>query len=303
MSSATSIARSPSSEGRPSDRRLFAVSADSIAFSASRRHLSARVIASIAWFTASVPKFLDVDIGAQFPTAEPRPDRAACTTQALIDQALAQRFAGILEYVAPTEMKVHDTGKVTLKIAPIDLANEVNAEIVALQASRGGQSETSDVRLTSVMKAELAGSSGFHVLPTGPIEQAVSSTEPTTWGWSVEALDGDDWFSSRHAIRQLNIALTAVLNVAGKDRDRSIGEPWERKINVTVDWPTWPHESVEAGMDLWPYTEVGVEKRGKIPLWQLDTKSCEEKAETIRLTRPRADGLPDAMPFAVCDGA
>lgn len=206
------------------------------------------VIGSVAWFTASQTE-LSTQIGAQFPPELPGPQQDA--TQTLIDQALAHRFAGILEYVAPTEMEVHDTGKVTLKIAPIDLANEVNSEIVALQASRGGQSETSDVRLTSVMKAELTGSSGFHILPTGPIEQAVSSTEPTTWNWTVEALDGDDWFPSRHATRELNIALTAVLNVSGKDRDRSIGDPWEQKINVTVDWPTWTHKFVEAGMDLW----------------------------------------------------
>jgi hypothetical protein len=165
-----------------------------------------------------------------------------------VDDALASRMPGVLRYVAPDRMRVHDVGKVTLKMAPAELAKVVATEIEKLQSARGGQVGEADIKLGGVMRAELSGPD-FAIDPKGPVDQPVSETETTTWEWTIQALEGTDLFPNIRAKRELTITISNVLSLGGKDRPRMSVDPWQHAVTIDVDLGTYTHRLVQAGND------------------------------------------------------
>jgi hypothetical protein len=107
---------------------------------------------------------------------------------------------------------------VSAHTSPAELAAQLEEQL------GGGTVRSAEVGLTDVMRAELRGS-GFRVEPGGPVERAVSATEPTSWVWEVTALEP--------GVRPLRLELDALVRFDGTDRWRPLRQ-LEDTIRVAV---------------------------------------------------------------------
>lgn len=179
-----------------------------------------------------------------------------------VDNALRKLLRGSAFVVSPSEVKQYARFDVSLYLEKGDLAPAISAA-KATTPEGFSISGIENVRLSPRMKAELLGDD-FVIESKGPLEQAVTLAEPTTWKWSVRGeLPGS---------RRLTVRLHTLIKVDGQEASRVL-DVAEMTISVKVDAREWALRHWE-----WIATAIVLPFVGWAVKQMLDARKLADKA-------------------------
>lgn len=136
------------------------------------------------------------------------------------DAALARLPWQELVYEAPARMEFGSKGEVDVALG----GNRTLPELTKL-LQNSGTAVGQRVLVSPRMRAHLTGS-GFQIVANTPEVQIVSTKEPTEWHWQIKAQD--------FGPQTLYLSLNALLNVDGKDSEKSV-RTFEHRVVVGVN--------------------------------------------------------------------
>lgn len=141
-----------------------------------------------------------------------------------VDQALARLQSANMAFNAPDHARVGKPVVIEAK-----LSTRLSQEEMKVSIEEAGTVRTATLKVSDRMAATLVGGDSFDVSPTGPQEQWISDTEPTSWTWQVTPkLVGED--------QLLLLTFDALISINGKEDRRTINT-LKARINVDVGWP------------------------------------------------------------------
>ncbi len=169
---------------------------------------------------SSQPAAAGTDATTRPPRSIPKSDSVAPVPRNAVDLLLETLDFAPVAFNAPEEMNLGQNGRILVVIDPAGDFAEFDEF-----TSRIGEIVEDEVQVTTKMSAELSGTLGLQVNPTGPQPQLMTMKESTKWWWDVTAIE--------RGSQTLRLTIRAHAQIEGFDSRRDL-ETYHREIDVRV---------------------------------------------------------------------